>query len=119
MITAIGRIARKNARITFQKSTITSDRYQNQIRTWEDYFTCSAYANTYTSQEGGEEVTYENRSVTFETRYCPELAAVTSTGYRILFNGEQYNIQSVDPMNYQNKEIRFTCQREKRQEADA
>ena len=118
MITSTARIARKNVRITFQRKTITSDRYKNQISTWDDYFTCSAYASTYTAQESGEEVTYENRSIVFETRYCPELAAVTSIGYRILFGGEQYNIESIDPMNYQNKAIRFTCRREPRQEAE-
>ena len=110
------RISRKNARITFQKNTVSVDKYQNHVNTWEDYFTCFAYANTYTAQEEGNEITYENRSVTFETRYCPELAVITSTDYRIIFNNEVYNILSVDMMNYQNKEIHFTCRREKRAE---
>ena len=112
-----GRIARKNVRVTFQKNTAYSDKYKNRIQSWTDYFSCYAYANTYTAQEEGNEVISEEKSVSFECRYCPELAAVTSTGYRILFHGEQYNIQSVDPMNYQNTELRFTCKREKRQEA--
>ena len=116
-VTHTGRIARKNARITFQRRTVNTDRYKNHTSTWEDYFTCWAYANTYSASESGEEVTYEERSITFETRYCPELAAVTSVGYRIVFGGEQYEIQSVDMMNYQHDSIRFTCKREKRQEA--
>ena len=117
-ITHTGRIARKNARITFQKRTVTTDKYKNHVSSWEDYFTCWAYANTYSANETGEEVTYEEKSVTFETRHCPELAAVSSVGYRIIFGGEQYEIQSVDPMNYQNQSIRFTCQREKRQKTE-
>ena len=115
-MTSTARIARKNARITFQRCTVESDRYRNQIQTWADYFTCSAYANTYAAYEDGKTVTYENRSVTFETRYCPELSTVNSTEYRILFNGEQYDILSVDAMNYQKDSLRFTCQRPKRQE---
>ena len=115
MITSTARIARKNVRITFQRKAITSDRYKNQISAWEDYFTCSAYASTYTAQESGEEVTYENRSIVFETRYCPELAAVSSTGFRVLFGDVAYEIVSVDPMNYQNQTLKFTCRREKRQ----
>ena len=111
------RIARKNTRITFQKNAITSDEYKNRIQAWTDYFSCFAYASTYAEKESGEEVIHEERQVTFECRYCPELAVVTSTGYRILFNDEPYNIESVDPMNYQNKEIRFTCRRQKRGEA--
>ena len=114
MINATGRIARKNVRITFQRNAVYSDKYKNRLQQWTDYFTCSAYANTFTAQEDGEVVTSEEKNVTFETRWCPELDAVTSTGFRILFRGETYNITSVDPMNYQGKEIRFTCRREKR-----
>ena len=109
------RIARKNVRITFQKNKTTVDQYQNHINTWDDYFTCFAYADTYSLTESGEEVITEERSITFKLRYCPELAIVTSTNYRILFNGEAYNIVSIDMMNYQNKELRFRCQMEKRQ----
>ena len=109
------RIARKNVRITFQKSEAVVDKYQNHINTWRDYFICFAYANTYSAEESDDEVTYENRSITFETRYCPELSGITSTGYRILFNSEAYNIISIDMMNYQNESIKFTCRREKRQ----
>ena len=53
-------------------------------------------------------------SVTFSVRYCRETAAVTSTGYRVHFHGDIYNILSIDPMNYQRKEIRFICRREAR-----
>ena len=116
---ASSRIARKNVRITFQKNMITPDEYMNRVRTWTDYFSCFAYAGTYDAGESGNEVTYEERQVTFECRYCPELAEVTSTGYRILFNGEYYNIGSVDMMNYQKKSIRFGCRRDKRQEVSS
>ena len=108
------RIARKNVRITFQHNEVYSDKYKNRLQQWTDYFSCSAYANTYVSQESGEEVTSEEKSVKFECRWCPELAAVSSTGYRILFEGEYYNILSVDPVNYQRDEIHFTCKKEKR-----
>ena len=108
-------IARFNERLTVQKNTVTVDRYGNHKNVWTDYFTCSAYANTYTAQEDGEEVTYEERTVAFETRYCPELASVSSTGFRVLFGDVAYEIVSVDPMNYQNQTLKFTCRREKRQ----
>lgn len=116
MIKSTARIARKNVRIMFQKNEVIVDEYKNHINKWKDFFICFAYANTYTAQETGEEVTYENRSIIFETRYCPELTLVTSTEYRILFNGEAYDIISIDMMNYQNQTIKFTCRREKRQE---
>ena len=118
-LNSTGRIARRNVRITFQKNAVAPDAYMNRVRTWTDYFTCFAYASTFNEQESGNEVTYEERQVTFECRYCPELAAVTSTGYRILFNGDLYNIGSVDMMNYQKKSIRFGCRRDKRQEVSS
>ena len=111
---ATARITRKNARIIFQKNSVTSDQYRNHIHSWKDYFVCFAYADTHTINESGNEVITEERSITFETRWCPELAAVTSDNFRIVFNGEFYNIQSVDLMNYQGRTIRFLCRREAR-----
>lgn len=108
------RIARFNAKITFQKNTPYEDQYKNQHLRWEDVFTCHAYASTYTGEESEGEVTYENRVVTFETRYCSELKDVTSTGYRILFDGDAYDIEYVDHMNYQNQILRFKAKREVR-----
>lgn len=116
-IAETGRIARRTARVTFQKRTVVADKYQNHTSSWEDYFSCFAYADTYAASEDEAEVTTEERQVTFETRYCPELADVTSTGYRIIFRDDQYNIESVDMMNYQNRTLRFTCRREKRKES--
>ena len=113
-VTKTGRIARKNERITFQRNEVYSDKYKNRLQQWTDYFTCSAYASTYAAQEDGDVVTSEERSVTFECRWGPELDTVTSTGFRIILRGERYNILSVDPMNYQREAIRFTCRREKR-----
>ena len=113
-VTRTGRIARKNVRITFQKNEVYSDKYKNRLQQWTDYFSCYAYANTYAAEESGNEVITEERSITFECRWCPELETVTATEYRILFNDDRYDILSVDKMNFQRQTIRFTCKREKR-----
>lgn len=81
---------------------------------WEDYFSCHTYVSTFQAAESTGEVTTEERSVAFSCRYCSELACVSSTGYRILFHGEIYNICSVDMMNYQRKELKFQAVREVR-----
>ena len=114
-VTHIARIARKNVRITFQQSQNFNDEYQNRLEQWTDYFSCNAYASTYAAHEGDSVVPIEERTITFETRWCPELKNVSSTGYRISFDGEYYDILSVDLMNYQHRTIRFTCTRCKRQ----
>ena len=68
------------------------DKVGNHVNTWEEYFSCYTYASTYEGKESGDEVTEENRSVTFSVRYCRETAAVTSNGYRVNFHGDLYNI---------------------------
>ena len=108
------KIGRMNERITFQKNEIVTDQYKNRVPVWNDYFSCWAYASTYTTNEDGNVVISEEESITFQVRYCPELAAVTSTGYRILFHDIVYNIRSVERMNYQKQELRFACRKEKR-----
>lgn len=107
-------IARMNERITFQKNSVAVDAVGNHRNVWEDYFSCFTYASTYAANESEGEVSAEQRSVTFCCRYCSELACVSSTGYRILFGGDIYNIQSVDMMNYQREELRFHAVREVR-----
>lgn len=103
-----------NERITFQKNSVVMDAVGNHRNVWEDYFSCCTYASTYEKTESVSEVTTEERSVTFSCRYCSELACVSSTGYRILFHDEIYNILSVDMMNYQRKELKFKTAREVR-----
>lgn len=103
-----------NERITFQKNSVVADAIGNHKNVWTDYFSCYTYASTYEKAEVAGEVTTEERGVTFCCRYCPELACVSSTGYRILFHGEIYNIQSVDMMNYQRRELKFKAVREVR-----
>lgn len=109
-----GRIARRTERILFQKNEAYTDKYKNHINAWADYFSCYAYAGTYQASEDGDVVVTDERSVTFEARWCPELADAVSTQYRIVFRGENFNILSVDMMNYQRKTIRFICRKEKR-----
>lgn len=108
-------IGRMNERITFEKNTTVADKVGNHVNTWEEYFSCFAYASTYEAEEKDSEVTTEQRTVTFHVRYCSELKNLTSTGFRVRFHGEVYNIASVDMMNYQRREIRLLCRKEARQ----
>ena len=107
-------IARFNEKVTVQKCSVQADRYGNHMNVWEDYFTCHAYASTYTKEESERTITSDERSVNFEVRYCSELKDINSTSYRILFHGDAYNIASVDMMNYQRRTIRLLCRKEKR-----
>lgn len=108
-------IARMNEHITIEKNTTVTDKVGNHINTWEEYFSCFAYVSTYEAEEKENEVTTEERTIAFNVRYCSELKILSSTGFRVRFHGEIYNIASVDMMNYQRKEIKLLCRRETRQ----
>ena len=104
------KIARFNERVTFQKNVVIVDKYKNHINTWEDYFSCYTYANTW--QQDREEngvVIREDQTITFEVRYCSELKSLDSTHFRAVFHGDIYNIENVDMMNYQRKIIKVRC----------
>jgi SPP1 family predicted phage head-tail adaptor len=109
------KVARFNKRITIQKNTVTTDKHLNHVNTWTDYFSCWAYAGTYQfdKEEQGEAQTIPEESVNFEVRYCSELKALTSDGFRVLFNGSIYDIIAVDEMNYQNQSVRIRCKWQK------
>ena len=105
-------IARYNRRITVQKNSVVTDRYGNHKNDWEDMFECYAYVSTWQREETEDSATTnEQRSVTFGVRYCSELSGLTSDKHRIVFQGENYNIESVDMMNYQQKIIQIKAGR--------
>ena len=110
-------IARFNERISIQKNTVVTDKYGNHKNVWTDYYTCFTYASTYQyDEEKSSTVTTEERTITFEARYCPELSGLNAIHYRVIFHGDVYNILSVDMMNYQRKSICIKCSLQKRKD---
>ena len=104
------KIARFTERITFQKNTAVTDKYENHTTQWVDYFSCYTYASTYQyDKEKDSEVIREEQTISFEVRYCSELKNLNSIQYRVVFHGSVYNIISVDMMNYQFRTIRVRC----------
>ncbi len=108
-------IDKLNERITIQQSKHMTDKVGNHRNAWVDYYTCFAYASSYEAQEDEGEVTAEQKSVVFTVRWCSEVNKLTSTGFRVLFRGELYDITSVDPMNYDKKTTKLHCRLERRQ----
>ena len=104
-----------NLRILIQKNTVVSDAIGNRKNTWTDYFSCYATIGG----ESGTEVhrtgeTLEYADLTFTVRYSSETAAVTTTGYRIVYGGELYNILAVDHQNNKRKSLKFRCSKVRR-----
>ena len=108
-------IALLNVKVTFQKNSVAADDIGNRRNVWEDYYTCHATA----SGESGNEkaaagLTVAKSDIAFTVRFCKQVAEVTADGFRILFQGEIYNIAAVDHMNYKKKALKFRCEKARR-----
>ena len=108
-------IAAMNVKVTFQKNEAGVDGYGNHKNIWSDYFSCHATISGETGQEQavvGE--TVENTDMNVTVRYCSETAVITSTGYRIVFNDELYDILAVDHLNFKKNALKFRCRKVRR-----
>ena len=108
-------IALLNVKVTFQKNSVAVDDIGNRRNVWEDYYTCHATV----CGEGGQEktaagLTVAESDIAFTVRFCKQAAEVTADGFRILFQGEIYNVAAVDHMNYRKKALKFRCEKARR-----
>lgn len=89
-------------RVTFQKLVSTTNENGFEIDTWKDIKTVWAKAANLSGREYFQAagVQAEN-TVKFTTRYLKDL----DTDIRILFEGKQYNITSIDNIKYEGKYI--------------
>lgn len=104
-----------NVRVLFQTSTVETDDIGNHTAAWRDYYSChatvSGEAHKDTSEKEEAGLTVDKAEISFTVRYCRETAAVTSTRYRVLFNGEIYEILNIDHMNFKRKSLKFKCRK--------
>ena len=84
-------IAAMRVRVTFQKNTVTVDKYGNHKTGWVDYFSCWATVGTSSGSESSGVVIY-----------------------RIIAEGRTYNITYVNPMGYKHNSLKFNCKLEKK-----
>lgn len=98
------KIAQLNVRIDLQASLPIQDEIGNWIDQWQTVYSCFAKVDS-RGQSGGEVkvagLVVDHSDLIFTIRYTPNLKAITTTAYRILFEGELYDIQRVDFMNYE------------------
>lgn len=113
------KISLMNIKILFQKNTISSDAIGNRISEWADCYSCHATASgENTGAKGIEDeaagMTVAHPGIDFTVRWCKALSGITTDGYRIIFDGDIYNIIGIDHMNFKKKSIKFRCHREER-----
>lgn len=105
-------IALLNVKITLQKSSVTVDNIGNHTAEWGNHYSCFAtVSNESPSENTSAGVVVDNSKVDFTVRYCKKVAKVNSTNYRVVFNGEVYEILGVDHMNFKKKAVKLKCQK--------
>lgn len=109
------KIGKMDEMILIQKNEVTVDAIGNHKTSWTDYVSCHSSPSTYNVDESSEEVTYENRSVTFAIRYCKKAASLDAIHYRVIHRNQVYNIKAVDFMNFDHKTVKIRCTLEVRQ----
>lgn len=108
-------IAFLNVKVTFQKNSVAADDIGNRKNVWEDYYTCHATVSGESGQEkAAAGLTAADSDIAFTIRFCKRAAEVTADGFRILFQGEIYNITAVGHMNYKKKTLKFRCEKARR-----
>ncbi|MGO5542623.1 phage head closure protein [Blautia sp. HCP3S3_H10_1] len=108
-------IGKLNVRISILQNVVVSDAIGNRVNSWQPYYFC--YATV--SSEGGKEMTeagmvVDDSTADFTVRWCKQTAAVTSTGFRVRFQDDLYDILSVDHMNFRHKSIKLKCRKVRR-----
>ena len=111
-------VAAMRSKVTFQKNETGIDKYGNHKNAWTDYYTCFAtiggegLASSKEEQVAG--TTVEDLSMSVTVRFCSKAAAITSTGYRVIFMDEIYNIENIDHLNFKKKALKYMCRKERR-----
>jgi SPP1 family predicted phage head-tail adaptor len=106
------KISLLNERILIQKSEASSDAIGNRISTWKDYFSCYATISSESPKEAtAAGATWDESMIDFTVRWCKEMAAISSKGYRVIFREAVYGIEGIDHMNFKKKAIKLHCRR--------
>ena len=104
-----------NRMITIQKQTVVTDSIGNHTNTWTDYYSCHAtVSNETNSEDETAGVTVDNTNTDFTIRYCALSSVITATEYRVVMDGELFDILSIDHMNFKRKSVKLRCQKARR-----
>ena len=108
-------IALLNRRIMVQRNTPYTGDIGNHLPRWEDYYSCACTVSGESDSENAVAgTTVDETKANFTIRWCAPASAITNTGYRVLFDGEIYDILTVDHMAYKHKSIKLKCRKARR-----
>ena len=97
-----------NKKITIQKKTTVKNADGYPTTGWVDFYTVWAYVNGVSDKEFLASMAEQHESVVnFTVRYFKALDEVTTTDYRIVFQGKNYDINGIDNFEFANKTLKF------------
>lgn len=108
-------IALLNVRITIQKNAVTVDDIGNHINTWTDWYSCYATVSGESPNEDtAAGMVVDNSKMDFTVRWCGNVSEMTADKYRVVYDGDVYNILGIDHMNFKKKSVKLKCQKVRR-----
>ena len=109
------KVALLNKRINVQKHTTVTDEIGNHLNTWSTFYICHATISGETDIETEEAgTTVDDTKADFTLRWCAASSVITPTEYRVVMNGQIYDILSVDHMNFKHKSVKLRCRKARR-----
>ena len=106
-------------RLTIQKHETMIDRIGNHTSKWVDYHSCYCYANLSSGNEYGvKPETISQGSITFIIRWCSKLEGLSTKEYRIRFSGENYDIKSIDDVQFKHEKLQIVADKVPRGDRD-
>lgn len=95
-------------KVIIEKNVFSEDDIGNQKPIWKEYYRGFAYVNNLSGSEYWAAVqTQSQNTVVFTFRYHPLLREMNTKEYRILHRGREYNITSIDNVQYRNETIKI------------
>lgn len=94
--------------VVIEKAGYREDDIGNQIVSWAEYYRGYAYMNNLSGTEYWEAAqTQAQNTVMFILRYQPLLGIMNTKEYRLLHRGREYNITSIDNVQYKNEMVKI------------
>lgn len=91
-----------------KRTGYTTDEIGNQIPATEPFLKIHAYVNNLSGKEYWEAAqTQSENTVVFTVRHCRTLQDVNTREYFILWQGREYNITSLDNVQYKNETLKI------------
>lgn len=94
--------------VLIEKNKHVEDDIGNQVASWTEYYKGYAYMNNLSGSEYWEAAqTQAQNTIMFIMRYHPLLGAMNTKEYRLMHQGREYNIISIDNVQFKNETIKI------------